>query len=142
MDLTQLANLGEFIGGVAVLVTADVAYKTADGYSRFCQMLADEGLAEIWAKAQRDEEISATEDVRLRAMVSELTYASVAAAWNYYGVAGGGKRDVPHTFVAQELGTSRKMREAWTRMEAELLNSDLGDFAREVAARLAPEVLA
>ena len=101
MDLTQLANLGEFIGGVAVLVTlvylavqvrestaaqrtaaelatADVAYKTADGYSRFCQMLADEGLAEIWAKAQRDAELSATDEVRLRAMVSELTYASVA----------------------------------------------------------------
>ena len=163
MDLTQLANLGEFIGGVAVLVTliylalqvrqstsaqrtaaelavADLTYKTVSAYSTIYEMLADEGLAEIWAKAQRDEEISATEGVRLRAMVGELTYASVAAAWNYYGVAGRGKRDVPHAFVAQELGTARKMREAWTRMEAELLNSDLGDFAREVAARLAPEV--
>ena len=104
MDLTQLANLGEFIGGVAVLVTlvylalqvrqstsaqrtaaelavADLTYKTVSAYSLFYEMLADEGLAEIWAKAQRDEEISATEDVRLRAVVSELTYASVAAAF-------------------------------------------------------------
>ncbi len=58
MDLTQLANLGEFIGGVAVLVTlvylalqvrqstsaqrtaaelavADLTYKTVSAYSRF-----------------------------------------------------------------------------------------------------------
>lgn len=158
-----LGNYGEFVGAIGVVVTlfylalqirhstsvqrtaaelavADLTYKTVAAYSLFYEMLADEGLAEIWAKAQRDEEISATEDVRLRAMVSELTYASVAAAGNYYGVAGSGKRDVPYAFVAQELGTSRKMREAWTRMEAELLNSDLGDFAQGVAARLASEV--
>ncbi len=103
-------------------------------------MLSEPGLAEIWAKARRDEELSDAEAIRLRAMVSELTYASVAAASNYYGVSGGGKEVVPHYFVAQELGTSRTLRGAWTRIEAELHNSDLGDFAREVAARLASEV--
>jgi len=162
MDLTQLANLGEFIGGGAVLVTliylaiqmrqstaaqqtaaelgkADVAYKTAYGYSRFYQMLADEGLAEIWAKAHHDEELSITDEVRLRAMVSELTYASVAAAWNYFGPAGVGEGDSPYVFVAQEIGTSRTMRRAWARIDEELRNGDLSEFAKGVAGRLMPE---
>jgi hypothetical protein len=106
-----LGNYGEFLGAIAVfatlvylaiqirqntaaqrtateLATADVAYKTAAAYSRFYQMLADEGLAEIWAKAQRNADLSATDEVRLRAMVSELTYAGVSAAFNAFGVVG------------------------------------------------------
>lgn len=157
-----LGNYGEFLGAIAVfatlvylaiqirqntaaqraateLATADVAYKTADGYSRFYQMLADEGLADIWAKAQRDEELSATDEVRLRAMVSELTYAGIAAAFNTFGAVGGRSQDAPPIFVAQEIGASQTMRRAWTRIEEELRNGDLVDFANEVAARLAPE---
>ena len=156
-----LGNYGEFVGAIAVfatlvylaiqirqntaaqrtateLATADVFYKTADGYSRFYQMLADEGLAEIWAKAHRDEELSATDEVRLRAMVSELTYAGVAAGLNAFGVVGGRSPDAPSTFVAQEIGASQKMRRAWTRIDEELRNGDLGDFAEQVAARLPP----
>ncbi len=157
-----LGNYGEFLGAIAVFATlvylaiqirqntaaqltatelakADVTYKTADGYSRFYQMLADEGLAEIWAKAHCDEELSATDEVRLRAMVSELTYAGVAAGMNGFGVVGGRSPDAPSTFVAQEIGTSQKMRRAWSRIDEELRNGDLGEFAEQVAARLPPE---
>ena len=95
MDLTQLANLGEFIGGVAVLVTliylavqmrqsnqiatADAVRDTVRTFATYRQMLAEDGLSEIWAKAQRDETLSPKEKVQIVAVVTELTWASFAS---------------------------------------------------------------
>ena len=157
MDLTQLANLGEFIGGLAVLVTlvylavqvrqntatqkaateiasADATYKIVDAYSRFRHMLADQGMAEIWAKAPSGQALSAAERVQLRAVVSEVAYASVAALPNY--LLRGSDAAVPHEVVARVVGNSKTLRSVWAEISAELRAYNLGEFADEVERRL------
>ncbi len=155
MDLTQLANLGEFIGGVAVLVTliylavqvrqsnqiatADAVNNTVRTFSTYRQMLADDSLSEVWAKAQQEEALSPKEKVQIHAVVSELAYASVAAYVNPRSAASeqGSVKEISPALVAAEIGASRVLREAWAEMEVELRGFNLTEFADSVSQRLA-----
>ncbi len=102
MGLTQLANLGEFIGGVAVLVTlaylvtqtrqsriaVEQSAKFAglqstgavmEGYSRWRAMVSDPAIASTVAKANGDESLSAAEAMQLEAVLAELFIAATFA---------------------------------------------------------------
>ncbi len=155
MDLTQLANLGEFIGGVAVLVTliylavqmrqsnqiatADAVHNTVRTFSTYRQMLADDSVSEVWAKAQNEETLSPKEKVQIHAVVSELTYASVAAYVNPRSGASeqGSPKEISPAHVAAEIGTSRVLREAWAELEVELRGFRITEFADAVSQKLA-----
>ena len=159
MNLTQLANIGEFIGGVAVLVTlvylaiqvrlsteiqkdaanmakADAVLNAVRTWSTFRQMIAGDDLSEIWLKAQNDEELSPKERIRLRAIVAELTYSSFAAFEVHRAVGNQRAEESAAKAVALELGNSKIMRSAWSEMAGDLEIYDLGEFASEVSKRL------
>ena len=159
MDLTQLANLGEFIGGVAVLVTlvylavqmrqstsiqfkaaemakADSLQKAVTTWSAWRRMIADDGLSEIWLKALDDQELTPKETLRLRVMIAELTYSANAAYENARATGNVPMLDVPPAVVAREIGTSNVMRRAWSELSDDLRHYHLGGFADEVARRL------
>jgi hypothetical protein len=159
MDLTQLANLGEFIGGVAVLVTlvylatqvrqgaaaqraaTEIAaggaiQESVNRWSAYRQMIIDENAGAVWAKALRDEELSPTEAVRLRAMVQEMAYSAVATAeiWNSTG-----QQHLVQalpSYLARELTASETMRQAWEHMSDDLRLFGWEDIAIEVTSRL------
>ena len=150
MDLAQLANLGEFIGGVAVLVTlvylavqvrqgndlaeADSAYKVVNTWSTFRQMVASEGLSGVWAKARNDEPLSAQEMIQLETIVDELTYSSWAAYMHHRFATYEG--EVAASAVAYQLQVSTTLQEAWARMEVELRRHGLAAFADEISRKM------
>ncbi len=160
MDLTQLANLGEFIGGVAVLVTlvylavqvrqstsiqkttAKIAagqalQESANRFSTFRQMIADESVGALWAKARRDEELSPTEAVRLRAVICELAYSAVATIQVYRATGNEAFVEPVVGVVAVELEGSERMGVAWEAMSNELRRFGFDELAADVAAQLA-----
>ncbi len=156
MDLTQLANLGEFIGGLAVLVTlvylavqlrnsnqistAEAVRDTVQTLSTYRQMLADEDLSAVWAKAQQDQALSPKEQVQVRAVLSELTYASFAGFVNPRSAAGITDADIGAVFsglVAGEIGSSSVLRAAWSEMELQLRTFNITEFADAVSEHLA-----
>ena len=150
MDLTQLANLGEFIGGVAVLVTlgylalqvrqsnelarADAIHKAVNTWSAERRMRVDDSVSDVLAKAHRDEDLSPKEEIQLRGYLSELTYSSWAAYTNER-FAANAKRIAPDA-VARQVGRSAAWRAAWAEIDAELRDHDLSDFADEVNRRI------
>ena len=90
MDLTQLGNLGEFIGGVAVLVTliylaVQMRQSTRQGAAGLTYMLSSEFQrmnettltnpehAELLLKLANDEQLSPVEEVRASAHANRLT---------------------------------------------------------------------
>ena len=108
MDLTQLANLGEFIGGVAVLVTlvylalqtnrAGVASEagntlsTVTLHSRWrAAMLQNDTLAAIAAKANRGEPLNPEEAIQFHVLCDELFIAASVTYAN--GVRSGALHD-------------------------------------------------
>ena len=159
MDLTQLANLGEFIGGVAVLVTlvyvavqvrqgavaqraaADIAasaaiQNSANRYSVFRTMITDESTAEVWAKARRDEGLSHTEELRLRAVIQELAYSAVATSATWRATGHGALLNTLPNSIVWELQGSTTMRRAWIPVSEEMRAYGWNDLADEVTARL------
>ncbi len=93
MDLTQLANLGEFIGGVAVLVTliylavqtshagvasvAGNALSTVTLHSRWrAALLQNDTLAAVAAKANRGGPLSPEEEIQFHVLCDELFIAA------------------------------------------------------------------
>jgi ASC-1-like (ASCH) protein len=122
----------------ANIAKADAANKIVERYSSFRQMLADESIAAVWNKAQSETELSPTEEIRLKAVLSELTYAGVAAAANYLiGLERwGADAGTPYAVVAREIGASNLMRRAWAELSDDLRQYHLGDFADEVTRRL------
>ena len=159
MDLSQLANLGEFIGGVAVLVTllylamqvrqtnllakADSTQRAFANYSSWRQMLADEGINALWLRSLNDEELSREDEHRLYVVMCELAYAAVAALANSQAARNAGLVRTTARGVARELESGR-LRSTWTRVAENLTASGFGDFANAVAdqfdshARLPP----
>ena len=159
MNLTQLANIGEFIGGVAVLVTlvylaiqvrlsteiqkdaanmakADAVLNAVRTWSTYRQMIADDDLSDIWLKAQTNEALSPKENIRFRAILMELTYASLAAFEVHHAVGDQRGEKSAAQAVALELGNSKFMVEAWSEMARDLKIYGLGEFASEVTKRL------
>ena len=162
MELTQLAQLGEFIGGVGVFATliyltiqvrqsnatqsksallarANANENAARGWSVFRKMLTDPELSSIWRKAHADEEISPDEKVRLHYIVAELTYSSLAAHDQYTAADAKDYEGAAHAVMAREIGTSATMREAWSEMTDELKAYGLEQFSREVSDLLKPQ---
>lgn len=156
MDLTHLAQFGEFIGGVAVLVTlvylalqlrhsnqiamAEAVRDTVQTLSTYRQMLVDEHLSGVWAKARQDEELSPKERVQIRAVMSELIYASFAGYINPRSSGGIAEADSEAVFselVASEIGSSIVLRAAWSDLERELRAFNVTAFADAVSKRLA-----
>ncbi len=96
MDLTQLANLGEFVGGIAVLVTliylalqtrqtraaaqesarlaaVEGTYASTMSYGHWRGLvLGDPELADLIAKANQDETLSEGERIRLSLVFEQL----------------------------------------------------------------------
>ena len=150
MDLTQLANLGEFIGGVAVLVTliylalqvrqsnelarADAIHRAVNTWSAERKMRADGSVSGVLAKAHGGEALSRKEEIQLRAYLAELTYSSWAAYTNQR-FATNAKKIAPDA-VARLVGSSAAWRDAWDEIDAELRVHDLAEFADEVGRRL------
>jgi hypothetical protein len=162
LDLTQLAQLGEFIGGVGVFATliyltiqvrqsnsiqsksaqlarANANENAARGWSVFRKMLTDPELSSIWRKAHADEEISPDEKVRLHYVVAELTYTGLAARDQYAAADAKDYEGVAQAVLALEIGTSATMREAWSGMTEELKAYGLEQFAKEVSNLLKPQ---
>ncbi len=154
MDLTQLANLGEFIGGVAVLVTliyltlqlrqanalalAEAQQNSNEAFSRWRQMIAAEGLNEIWLKALDEDDLSPQEAQRLYLAICELAYAAIATTENQVAV---GNRDYAtraHRAVAGEL-QSASMRVIWKRVASNLQAYGFNDFASVVTGLVESE---
>jgi len=159
MDLTQLANLGEFIGGVGVLVTlvylaaqvrqstdaqrvtakiaaADAIQNSANRYSVFRQMIADGSSGEVWAKARRDENLSHTEELRLRAMLQELAFSAVATGETWRATGQNPLLETLPNSIVWELSGSDTTRRAWAPVFDEMRAYGFHDLADEVAARL------
>ncbi len=150
MDLTQLANLGEFVGGVAVLITlvylavqlrqsnemakANAIHRAVNTWSAERRMRIDDSMSGVLAKAHSDESLSRKEEIQLRGYLSELTYSSWAAYTNKR-FAANAKRIAPDA-VARQIGSSAAWREAWTEIDAELRDHDLGEFADLVNQRI------
>ncbi len=159
MDLTQLANLGEFIGGVAVLVTlvylaaqvrqsaqaqrqanelakAEALQKSVASYSTMRQMLVDEGINALWFKAVHDEELAPVEEQRLFVVLQELTYSALAALSNHQAAGNLGQVEITPGLVARIVGQSRTLRRIWEPMADELAISDLAGFALAINQHL------
>ncbi len=159
MDLTQLADLGEFIGGVAVLLTlaylavqvrqgaaaqraatelaaGDAIQNSVNRWSAYRQMITGEATGAVWAKALRDEELSATESIRLRAMVQELAYSAVATSEIWKSTGQQHLVESLPDYLVRELGGSDTMRRAWAAMSDDLRLFGWVDLAREVGSRL------
>ena len=150
MDLTQLANLGEFIGGVAVLVTlvylaaqvrqsnelarADAIHNAVNTWSAERRMRIDDSVSSVLAKANGNEMLSSQEEIQLRGYLSELTYSSWAAFTNKR-FAANAERIAPDA-VARQIGSSAAWREAWAEIDAELRDHDLSEFADQVNRRI------
>ena len=155
MDLTQLANLGEFIGGIAVVLTliylalqvrqsadiqrqanelakADALHKSVTSYSTTRQLLADESLAGLWYKAIHDEELSPVEEQRVMTVLQELTYSAVAALANHQAAGNLGQVEITPGIVARTAGQSRTLRRIWDGMADELAVNGLAGFALSV----------
>ena len=149
MDLTQLADLGEFIGGIAVLVTliylamqmrhgneiarADAVYKAVTTWSVYRQMITDAELSAVVAKARADEALSPGERIQVWGLLAEMTYASVAAYLNQHSFQ---TANFAPAAVAAEIGDSAILRETWTVLDDALRRDDLAPFADEVSRRL------
>lgn len=161
MDLSQLAQLGEFVGGIAVLVTviyvaiqvkqsnaiqrtatemarAEAIESSVKTWSTWRQMLANRELAEIWTKAEPECELSPEEATRLGAMIAELTYASLGAYEKYRAAGAVEFEDTPPAVIARAIGTSPALRKAWLAMVDELEYHNLDNFAAQVTAKLEP----
>ena len=159
MDLTQLANLGEFIGGIAVLVTlvylalqvrqganaqratADIAaaeaiQSSANRYSVFRQMVADESTGEVWAKARRDEDLSDTEALRLRAVLQELAFSALATSETWRATGQEALVEALPNSIVWELRGSETMRQAWATVSDEMRAYGAETLANEVTTRL------
>jgi len=161
VDLSQLAQLGEFIGGIGVFATliylaiqmrqsnamqntaAELARAEANenasrGWSTWRQMLTDSELSSIWRKAHESEELSPDERVRLHYVMAELTYASLTANSRFLAAGSSEYDGVPQAVLAREIGTSTTMREAWAEMSEELTAYGLQQFESEVTNLLQP----
>ena len=137
MDLTQLANLGEFIGGVAVLVTliylavqvrqsaaaqraaalvtaGDAMRSNIVAFSTFRQMVADESIGELWAKAQDDDDLTPAEKFRLQAVVNEVAWTAVAMIETFRATGNDEYVEAMPAMIALELG-GRESSEAMPR---------------------------
>ncbi len=152
MDLTQLANLGEFIGGVAVLVTliylatqvrqanvlakADALHKTVTIHSAARHMLMDEGTSAIFLKARGDEELSANEEQRLIVLLAEFSYSAVAAQANFRAAGSLREAETQPQVVADIVGQSRTLERIWSQLADELAVYHYADFAAAVTKRL------
>jgi len=159
VDLSQLAQLGEFIGGIGVFATliyltiqvrqsnamqntaAELARAEANenasrGWSTWRQMLTDKELSSIWRKAHESAELSPDEKVRLHYVLAELTYASLTANDRFLATGSAGYEGVPQGVIAREIGTSAVMRDAWLKMAAELRANGLQQFEGEVTSLL------
>ncbi len=147
MDLTQLANLGEFIGGVAVLVTlvylavqvrkanslatADAYHKSTQAFSTWRQLVSDEGINEIWSRALVDAELSEAESLRLRVVLSELAWAGVAAVGNQQAVGTRGYEHLAPLAVAREL-RSESLRALWADVAEDMNAYGFHEFVAAV----------
>ena len=163
MDLNQLANLGEFIGGVAVLVTlvyvavqvrqgavaqqraADIAasdalQNSADRYSVFRRMVGDEALGEVWAKGLRDEELTHGEAVRVRAAMQELAFSTIATSATWQAAGQADRLEALPNAVVNELRGSGQMLRLWAPMAEEMRGYGFGDLADQITARLRAEM--
>jgi len=151
MDLTQLANLGEFIGGLAVLVTlvylalevrqtnllakADSLQKAFANYSSWRRMLVDEEINQLWFKSLNEAELSPQEEHRLYIVTCELAYAGCAALAS--SQASGHRALVEATAfgVARELGSER-LRQTWTQVAGNLSANGFAEFSTAVTRQL------
>ena len=159
MDLAQLANLGEFIGGVAVLVTliylaaqvrqsaevqlqanelakADALHKSVTTYSTARQMLADEGINALWFKAVHDEELTPVEEQRLFVVLQELTYSALAAMSSHQAAGNLGQVEITPGLVARTVAQSQTLRRIWEPMADELAVNDLAGFALAITRHI------
>ena len=97
------------------------------------------GCGRIQLKAHNDAELTPQEELRLRAIVAELTYSAIAAFENARAADNALMRHVPPAVVAREIGSSKAMRKAWLAfVEEELREYRMEDFADEVARMLKP----
>ncbi len=121
------------------IATADAVRDTVRTFATYRQMLADDGLSEVWAKAQRDETLSPKEKVQVVAVVSELVWASFASFVNPRSAptGQGWANQIFPAFVAAEIGTSRILREVWSERERELRAFNVTEFADAVSQKLA-----
>ncbi len=161
MDLTQLANLGEFIGGVAVLVTliylaiqvrqgaaaqrvtstiitAEAIRSNILSFSTFRRMVADESIAEVWAKARNGDELSAPETIRLQAVVEEVGWTAAAAMQSLRVTENDALATMVPASIALELGDSEPIRRAWIRLSEKLRLNGFDELADGVAAAWKP----
>ncbi len=151
MDLAELANVGEFVGGIAVLVTlvylavqlrqsnilaaAEAYHKSTSAFSGWRQLVADEGLNAVWVKAQGDETLSPEEERRLYVTLCELTWVAVATLGNQRAVGDRSFDELAPMSVAREL-RSRTLREAWSRVAEDLADYGYDEFRLSVEALL------
>ncbi len=159
MDIMELGAIGELVGGVAVLLTliylavpvrqstavqrqsarlaaGDAVQNSVGRFTAFRHLVANEGSGEVWAKARFDQELSAIEEIRLRAILQELAFAAVANIELYRATAGDSYLAGIPDAVAVELRGSNRLRDAWAAIMDELSLFGFADLADEVAARL------
>ena len=159
MDLTQLANLGEFVGGIAVLVTlvylaiqvrqgaaaqnvataiaaADAVRSNVLSFSAYRQMMADESTGEVWTKAQRDEPLTPSELTRLYAVVSELGWSAASTMETFRATGNEDYAETVASQIASELGQSAPMRHAWEKLSTNLRVGGFEELADGVSTCL------
>lgn len=149
MDLAQLANFGEFVGGLAVLVTLvylalqvrqgndlareEAIHRAVNTWSVSRQLRADASVSGVLAKAYDDQELTLQEKIQLRGYLDELVYAS----WSVYvNPRVASSSHIAPEAVARLIGHTQIWRDAWAEMDAELREHGLSDFASEVSRRL------
>ncbi len=159
MDLTQLANLGEFIGGVAVLVTlvylavqTRQARAAAEQTARFAAeehlvanvsayaqwrdlAVSNPGIAEAMAKTNAGEELSEAESIQLGLVYEQLFVAGTVGHVSSQ-TSGSLQPDAVHgSYVASFLKKNPGGIREWDRMKA-----IVGPIAPEFAASVDREI--
>ena len=161
MDLTQLANLGEFIGGLAVVMTliylavqvrqgalaqqhtnelaqADAIYKSGESFGAFRSLLTDRDTNVTWLKARNDEDLTPEEEHLLFVVLAELTYSALAAMATMHAVGDGGRAGAIPGVVVREMRQSRTLHRIWTPLAGDLEAYGFADFAAAVRQQIEP----
>ncbi len=160
MNLDQLANLGEFVGGVAVLLTliyvavqvrqgaiaqqhtndlaqADAMQRTGAAFGAFRKMLAEPEMNAVWFKARNEGELTPEEEHLLFVALAELTYSAVASMASMESVGDVERAEAIPGVVVREMRGSRTLHRIWMPFGDDLEAYGFAPFADAVRTRIA-----
>ncbi len=117
-------------------MASEAVRNSANQFSKFREIIAGEVAGEVWTKARRDEELSHTEEIRLRAVMQELAYAACATSAAFNTADQQNLLSALPNSIVWELEGSNTMYRAWRILSDEVKYYGFDDLVDEVTARL------